>query len=187
MSWQKTRNKYNFLALFGVFFLSASLLVAVLLVGKPQNIEEKAAVAMCPGAEQCPNAKDPTHLWSCHPPDADGSVQDSLCNAAGMGRRETCGSLTTYYCCNGSIWTTNLSACPTPIPTPAPTINPCLNPNLDTAPWDVDQNGTVNIIDIGIIIDNYKKNVCVAPRADVDGSLTIDIIDIGIVIDHYVL
>jgi hypothetical protein len=56
---------------------------------------------------------------------------------------------------------------------------------LNSNPWDVDRNGTVNIIDIGVIIDNYAKSACVKPQADVDGNGTINIVDIGIVIDHY--
>jgi hypothetical protein len=193
----------NFLALFGVLFLSLGLFAGVLIIQSPQNIEEKAASSYCPGAEACPYSRDPSLLISCHP-SAGTSTVNSLCNPSFKGRRETCGSLTTYYCCNGSVWTLNQSACATPPPTPTvkptptatPTATPtpvanCLNPNLNSNPWDVDRNGTVNIIDIGIVIDYYGKDPCIYPRADIDGKLdatgklTIDIVDIGLMTDHY--
>lgn len=66
----------------------------------------------CPGAEACPVSTQPSLLRSCHPSDADGTAQESLCNTA--GRIQTCGANFTKYCCPkaGAAWTTNLSACP---------------------------------------------------------------------------
>ncbi len=51
--------------------------------------------------------------------------------------------------------------------------------------WDVDRNGVVNIVDIGLVVDNYGKNLSSNPRADVNGDGTINIVDIGIVVDYY--
>lgn len=53
--------------------------------------------------------------------------------------------------------------------------------------WDIDLNGIVNIIDIGIVIDNYAKSPIVNLRTDVNSDGSVDIVDIGIIIDHYVL
>ncbi len=50
---------------------------------------------------------------------------------------------------------------------------------------DVDGNGKVDIIDIGIVIDNYAKSPIPNIRADVNSDGRIDIIDIGLVIDNY--
>lgn len=54
-------------------------------------------------------------------------------------------------------------------------------------PWDIDLNGKVNIIDIGILIDNYAKLPISNLRTDVNSDGSVDIVDIGIIIDHYVL
>jgi hypothetical protein len=50
---------------------------------------------------------------------------------------------------------------------------------------DVNTDGKVDIIDIGIIIDNYGKNPVPFPKADVSGDSVVNIIDVGIVIDNY--
>ena len=166
------KGKNNFLALFGVFFLSASLLVGLFLVSRPQQIQEQASTPKtCPGAEACPWGGGSGYaagylLENCHPPEADNSPQNSLCNQA--GRVEPCGPDHINYCCpaaNG-VWSTTMTAdckaslaTPTPTPSSSPTPTPtgaCVNPNLNHNPWDVDQNGKVNIVDIGIIIDNYN-------------------------------
>lgn len=54
------------------------------------------------------------------------------------------------------------------------------------SPWDIDLNGIVNIIDIGIVIDNYGKLPIVNLRTDVNSDGSVDIVDIGILIDHYI-
>ena len=159
-----------------IFFV-LSLAAGILLVLQHQNIAK--AASLCPGVEQCPSSSDHSRLLSCHPADIDGTATESLCSSKFVGRRETCGSLTTYYCCNGTSWTTNLTACATPIPSASPSPSPRQNP------WDVDQNGVVNIVDIGLVIDNYAKSPSLDPRTDVNGDGVIDIVDIGIVIDHY--
>lgn len=57
--------------------------------------------------EQCPGTDGV--LRNCHPPEADGSSSDSLCNF--KGRVEFCG--TRNYCCPaaGGKWTTDMTAC----------------------------------------------------------------------------
>lgn len=102
------------------------------MVRQRQSIQEKAAAANCPAAEACPYSSQPTLLRNCHPPDTDGTPQESLCNTA--GRVEFCG--TQNFCCPsaGAAWTTNMTVCnslaqsPTPAPTPVPTPTPTLIP-----------------------------------------------------------
>ena len=51
---------------------------------------------------------------------------------------------------------------------------------------DVNKDGRVDIVDIGIIIDNYEAVVTNAnSKADLNNDNIINIVDIGIVIDHY--
>lgn len=50
---------------------------------------------------------------------------------------------------------------------------------------DVNGDGHVDIIDIGIAIDNYGKNPITNPKADVNHDGVVDIIDIGLIIDNY--
>ncbi len=50
---------------------------------------------------------------------------------------------------------------------------------------DVDGNGKVDIVDIGIIIDNYGKNPVPNHNADINADGKVDIVDIGITIDNY--
>jgi len=66
--------------------------------------------------EECPGADNV--LRNCHPPEADGTSQDSLCNIS--GRIEFCG--TQNFCCPKprAAWTTNLSLCGTPSPSRIP-------------------------------------------------------------------
>ncbi len=50
---------------------------------------------------------------------------------------------------------------------------------------DVNGDGKVDIIDIGIIIDNYSRVPVTNQNADVNSDGSVNIIDIGIVIDNY--
>jgi hypothetical protein len=50
---------------------------------------------------------------------------------------------------------------------------------------DINSDGRVDIVDIGIIIDNYGKSPIPNPKADVNKDGRVDIVDIGIVIDSY--
>jgi hypothetical protein len=83
--------------------------------------------------------------------------------------------------------------CPTPTPsvtpspsaTPSPTESPTLTPSPAPIPGDVNGDGVVNIIDIGIIIDNYRTSPPGDVRADLNHDGVVNIVDIGIIIDHY--
>ena len=50
---------------------------------------------------------------------------------------------------------------------------------------DVNNDGVVNMVDIGIVIDNYGSTNPSVARADVNNDGKVNIIDIGIVVDHY--
>ncbi|MDP3994614.1 MAG: dockerin type I domain-containing protein [bacterium] len=74
------------------------------------------------------------------------------------------------------------TATPTSTPTPKPTNTPTPTPK----PGDVNGDGAVNVIDIGILIDNYGSPPPPAyPRADQNGDKVVNVIDIGMVIDNY--
>jgi hypothetical protein len=114
-----------------IAFLVLSVVAGVLLVRQQQNVQEKAtnSSSLCPAAEACPIANQPSMLSSCHPGESDGTANLSECNRA--GRVETCGSSGTYYCCpsvNGT-WTTTMTAdclasLPNQSPSPTPTVPP---------------------------------------------------------------
>lgn len=129
---KKGGNKGIIITIAIVVFLILSVVAGVLLVKQRQNIQEKAALTMCPAAEACPNASTPTLLQSCHPEDSDGTTNDSNCNTA--GRVETCGPASTEYCCPapGAAWTTDMTVCnslnSTPSPSPSPTVSPSPSP-----------------------------------------------------------
>lgn len=99
---------------------------------------------------------------------------------------------------NTSTPTPTGTAVPTPtgttVPSPTGTAvpSPTINPTISASPtpivypaWDINQDGLVNIIDIGLVIDKYGDQNPINSRADVNNDGKVDMIDIGIVIDHY--
>ncbi len=50
---------------------------------------------------------------------------------------------------------------------------------------DINSDGKVDIVDIGIAIDNYGKSPIPNPKADINKDGVVNIIDIGIIIDNY--
>jgi hypothetical protein len=54
-----------------------------------------------------------------------------------------------------------------------------------TVAGDVNGDGQVNIVDIGIIVDNYRLSPPDYPAADLNHDGLVNIIDIGIVVDNY--
>lgn len=50
---------------------------------------------------------------------------------------------------------------------------------------DINRDNRVNILDIGILIDNYDRNPLPNPMADLTGDGRVNILDIGVAIDHY--
>lgn len=67
---------------------------------------------------------------------------------------------------------------PTATPTPRTSTPPIKNP-------DINSDGKVNIIDIGIIIDNYGRSPITNLKTDLNSDNAVNIVDIGIAIDHY--
>lgn len=51
--------------------------------------------------------------------------------------------------------------------------------------WDVNMDNIINVVDIGLVSDNYGSLNPTTSRADVNLDGTINVIDIGIVVDHY--
>lgn len=129
---KKGGSKGMIVAILIVVFLILSVVAGVLLVKQRQNIQEKAAASLCPAAEACPFTTQKTLLRNCHPPEADGSPSESLCNVA--GRVEFCG--TQNFCCPGpnQPWTTNMTACATPTPSPTATPTPTPSPTATATP-----------------------------------------------------
>lgn len=103
-------------------------------------------------------------------------------------------------CEDSVIITVTSTSTPTPTPTstPKPTSTPTSNPTPTSTPTststptpeplpgDVDGDGVVNAVDLGIIIDNYGLDVPPGDsRADLDHNNIINAVDLGIVIDNY--
>jgi hypothetical protein len=94
---------------------------------------------------------------------------------------------------------------PSPTPTLTPTHTPSSSPTKTPSPGpsgtgshtptpiptgtakvgDVNADGLINIVDIGLIIDNYGQRNPSYVKTDVNGDGIVNIIDIGIVIDNY--
>ena len=126
-SKSKKGGKGVIIALIVVLFLALGIFAGVLLVRQRQEIREKADAAVCPQDEECPSAENPALLVSCDPPEAPGNPDESLCSqGANKGAVKSCGG--GQYCCNGTKWVTNLSACATPTPTATGTATPTATP-----------------------------------------------------------
>jgi CubicO group peptidase (beta-lactamase class C family) len=73
------------------------------------------------------------------------------------------------------------SSTPTPTQTPKPT--PTSMPSKKAG--DVNGDGKVNMVDIGIIANAYGTNPTGDTRADLNGDGVVNVVDLGIVIDNY--
>jgi hypothetical protein len=104
--------------------------------------------------------------------------------------------LNSAYTAYKNLWSSGSQVPPTRTPTSTPLQTPIRTntpvPTLSRTPaatgariGDVNNDGTVNIIDIGIVIDAYAKPVTSTTRADLNRDGIVNIIDIGIVIDNY--
>jgi hypothetical protein len=182
-SKKAVKKNRNFIFLTTLFFL-VTLLTLITVIRNQQIVIEKAVVnRMCPSAEACPYPGDSGRLWSCHPGESDGTVSESLCNET--GRVETCGVNSSgqpqQWCCPavGGSWTTSMTSCAVSTPSPSP--GACSSPNR----WDVNQDGRVDIVDIGIVIDNYSRSPSRDPRTDINCDGSVNIVDIGLMIDHF--
>ncbi len=89
------------------------------------------------------------------------------------------------FCANGETPMPSASPSPAPTPTASPSPRPTASPVGTIPNWDIDQNGSINIIDIGLVVDQYGKTSFTNPRVDVDRNGIINILDIGIIVDYY--
>lgn len=76
---------------------------------------------------------------------------------------------------------------PTGVATATPTGLATNTPTPAPIPGDIDGDGHVNIVDVGILVDNYDQDPVPDPRADIDGDGKVTIVDVGILIDNYEL
>jgi hypothetical protein len=122
---KKVGAKGVIIALIVVTVLVAGVAAGVVLVRQQQNIQEKAAVNLCPTAEECPVPGQGDLLRSCNPSNADGTPQEISCsNIDNVKKVVSCS--TKSYCCPslGASWTTDVALCSTPTPTPIVTLTP---------------------------------------------------------------
>jgi hypothetical protein len=108
-----------------VLFLILGVVAGVLLVKQQQNIQEKAAAALCPVAAACPVPGQPNLLRNCSPGNADGTPTELSCsNIGNVGQISSCG--TQQFCCPslGAAWTSDLTLCNVASPSPSPTLAP---------------------------------------------------------------
>lgn len=84
---------------------------------------------------------------------------------------------------------------PTPTVTPTTTATPTATTTSTATPTatptatgprrgDVDGNGIVNIVDLGMVIDHFDSSPPGDPRTDLNNDGIVNIVDIGIVIDN---
>lgn len=73
------------------------------------------------------------------------------------------------------VYNTNFGSLATPTPTPSPSCKL----------GDVNCDGVVNMVDIGIIVDAYGTTPPSDSRADLNRDGKVNVVDIGIVIDNY--
>ena len=117
-----------------VVFLVLSVVAGVLLVRQQQNVQEKAAASLCPGAAACPVAGQPSLLRNCNPGNADGTPTEVSCsNIGSVGQISLCG--TQQFCCPslGASWTQDLTLCTVATTTPTPTLAAFVTSAIPTA------------------------------------------------------
>lgn len=124
-----------------------------------------------------------TNYISSHP--GGSSVINSNCGKdatqafAAIGHSNTAKNLLTQYLI-GYLLSANT-------PTPAATKTPTPSPTNNRIAGDVDNNGIINIVDVGILIDNFGDNPLLDTRPDLNNDGRVNIIDLGIIIDNYPL
>jgi hypothetical protein len=80
----------------------------------------------------------------------------------------------------------NISSTAAPLPTPVITPRlPTQPPSPEGKSGDVNGDGFINVIDVGIVIDNYGRNPFPNPKSDLNMDGLVNILDIGLIIDNY--
>ena len=110
----------------------------------------------------------------------------------GYCRKSNCPQATNCLCATPTSTPTSTPTViptftPTPTRTSTPTATPTASPTGSPSgkAGDVNGDGKVNIVDIGVLIDNYGSSPPTDSRADLNKDGIVNIIDIGIVIDYY--
>ena len=122
---------------------------------------------------------------------ANGQTLCSSINYHGLG---LC-PLVSYNLCSatcGPIPSPSPSPSPNPIPSPSPSPSPQASPVSIPSPsaatvrrGDVDGDGEVGVLDLGIIIEHFDEKPPRDLRADIDGDGEVSILDLGIVIEYF--
>jgi hypothetical protein len=135
--------------------------------------------------EDCSLEDKDGRLYSCTPPDGDGTTRDLVCNRA--GRIESCANI--QYCCPeaGGKWTKDLAPCLSPTPTPLPTNTPTPVSTPEPTPeniilGDYDKSGRVDIHDFVIFAKHYQA---LDLKADLNKDGNVDLYDFGIFRNEY--
>jgi len=82
--------------------------------------------------------------------------------------------------------TASATIAPTPTSTSISTASPTAIPTASNKLGDVNNDGVINIIDLGIVIEHYAENTNDYSKGDVNNDSVVNIIDIGIIIDNYI-
>ena len=86
--------------------------------------------------------------------------------------------------------TATATSVPTIKPTSTPTVKPTVTPTVTPSPipnktGDINSDGSVDMIDIGIVVDNYEVLPITVLKADLNSDGAVNMVDIGIVVDNY--
>lgn len=133
---------------------------------------------------------DITHCLSADSPVLHIAFQDWYTY---MGYKGLCGVVTTPTPYPGPSSPIYPTAQPTGTPTAfatATTVGTSIpSPTATSSPQpvagDVNGDGSVNIVDIGIVVDHYGESVDPYQNGDLNGDGIVNIVDLGIVISNY--
>jgi hypothetical protein len=82
--------------------------------------------------------------------------------------------------------TATATATATSVPTIKPTVTPTVTPSpIPNKTGDINSDGSVDMIDIGIVVDNYEVLPITVLKADLNSDGAVNMVDIGIVVDNY--
>jgi len=83
-------------------------------------------------------------------------------------------------------------ASPTPSPSPSPSVTPTPSPSptptpppSDVCAADINQDGTVNIVDYTILATNFFQTQLTTPRADINQDGNVNIVDYTLLAGHF--
>jgi hypothetical protein len=68
---------------------------------------------------------------------------------------------------------------------PEPVNGWCRTPTPGPIAGDINRDGHVTIVDVGILVDNYNKSPLTDARADINGDGKVTIVDVGLLVDNF--